>query len=66
MHPACMGARKPARGLRTCPRSCTQHRTKSGRLAERNTFDGTRCRNCGFTLDRDDKDVKFENASDLL
>ena len=60
-----MGARVPAGRLRACPRSCTQHRTKSGRLAERNTFDGTRCRNCGFTLDRDDMDIKFEKASDL-
>ncbi len=65
MRPARMGAGTQEGRLRTCPRSCTQHRTKSGRLAERNTFDGTRCRNCGFTLDRDDTDVKFERASDL-
>ena len=60
-----MGTGAPAGRLRVCPRNCTQHRTKSGRLAERNTFDGTRCRNCGFVLDRDDTVVRFEKASDL-
>jgi len=31
-----------------CPTGCTQRRTKSYRLAEKKTFDGRRCINCGF------------------
>ena len=31
-----------------CPTGCTQRRTKSYRLAEKKTFDGRRCMNCGF------------------
>lgn len=34
--------------LRICPTGCTQKRTKSYRLAEKKTFDGRRCMNCGF------------------
>ena len=34
--------------LRVCPSGCTQRRTKSFRLAEKKTFDGRRCMNCGF------------------
>ena len=34
--------------LRMCPTGCTQRRTKSYRLAEKKTFDGRRCINCGF------------------
>lgn len=34
--------------LRSCPTGCTQRRTKSYRLAEKKTFDGRKCYNCGF------------------
>ncbi len=34
--------------LRNCPTGCTQRRTKSYRLAEKKTFDGRKCYNCGF------------------
>ena len=60
-----MISRHPEKKARLCPRSCTQHRTKSGRLAEKRTFDGTRCSNCGFTLDTSATEIKFERASDL-
>ena len=61
-----MQAPRNPRKMRTCPRSCTQHRTRSGRLAERRTFDGTRCSNCGFAPGGDgDMGVRFEKASDM-
>ena len=63
--PACMKSAEPAGKLRACPRSCTQHRTRSGRLAERKTFDGKRCHNCGFAPDAGDTEVRFVKASDL-
>ncbi|MCE9651920.1 MAG: hypothetical protein K8Q89_02515 [Nitrosarchaeum sp.] len=34
--------------LRNCPTGCTQRRTKNYRLAEKRTFDGRKCSNCGF------------------
>lgn len=34
--------------LQVCPAGCTQRRTKSYRLAEKKTFDGRKCMNCGF------------------
>ena len=55
----------PKKKLQICPRGCTQHRTKSGRLAEKKTFDGVKCDNCGFVLKRGISEVHFEKAGDI-
>ena len=60
-----MRVRMPSKRLKACPRGCTQHRTRSHRLAERRTFDGTRCSNCGFVLRAEVTRVRFENAAGL-
>ena len=46
--------------LRVCPTGCTQRRTKSYRLAERKTFDGRRCMNCGFIMIQGDFNPTFK------
>jgi|APSaa5957512535_1039671.scaffolds.fasta_scaffold05881_14 hypothetical protein len=56
--------------LINCPIGCTQHRTKSYRLAERKTFDPKKgiCWNCNFKkLPKDAKfhGVGFKKASEL-
>ena len=33
-----------------CPTGCTQRRTEDNRLAEKRTFDGSKCQNCGFEV----------------
>lgn len=60
-----MRVKAPPKKLRVCPRGCTQHRTKSHRLAESRTFDGIKCSNCGFVLRTDITEVRFEKATKL-
>jgi len=45
--------------LRNCPRGCTQRRTRSYWLAEKKTFDGHRCSNCGFETRQGKQKVTF-------
>ena len=39
--------------LTMCPTGCTQRRTINNRLAQRKTFDGRKCANCGFEIKSD-------------
>lgn len=43
-----------------CPTGCTQKRTIDYRLSERNTFDGTECKNCGFKVRKGSHRVVFQ------
>lgn len=36
-----------------CPVGCTQRRTMDNRLAEKKTFNGIKCYNCGFEIKYD-------------
>ena len=46
--------------LRNCPRGCTQRRTSSYWLAEKKTFDGHKCANCGFEAKQGKHKVTFQ------
>jgi len=49
--------------LRNCPSGCTQRRTKSYRLAEKKTFDGRKCSNCGFLTIQGEFEPNFQKFS---
>jgi len=51
--------------LRLCPTGCTQRRTLNYWLSERKTFDGKRCKNCGYKVDYDINKVSFRKYSIL-
>lgn len=46
-----------------CPTGCTQRRTVDNRLAERRTFDGIKCRNCGFEIKKGLRKSSFKKYS---
>ena len=49
--------------LTICPRGCTQRRTRRNRLAERRTFDGMKCRRCGFEIKKGIQKAIFQKFS---
>lgn len=51
--------------LRVCPTGCTQYRTKSHRLAEKKTFNGKSCSNCGFITLEGEFTPTFKSAKDI-
>lgn len=51
--------------FKLCPRGCTQRRTINNRLAERRTFDGHKCHNCGFEITKKGRAVIFQKSINL-